>query len=125
MQYALLIYETPDEFDSRERGPDDPYQAAWRAYYQAMRSASVYVGGDPLHLPETGTTVRKTDGKRHVQDGPYANTKEQLAGFLVLELRSLDEALDWAVRCPAASCGAVEVRPLAPDVKQRITGERI
>jgi hypothetical protein len=123
MQYALLIYETPDEFASRERGPDDPYQAAWRAYYQAVRSAGVYVGGDPLHPPETGTTVRRTDGKRHVQDGPYANTKEQLAGFLVLELRSLDEALDWAARCPTASGGAVEVRPLARDVKQRITGE--
>ncbi len=123
MQYAFLIYETPDEFASRERGPDDPYQAAWRAYYRAVRSAGVYVGGDPLHLPETGTTVRRTDGKRHVQDGPYANTKEQLAGIMVLELRSLDEALGWAARCPAASGGAVEVRPLAPDVKQRITGE--
>jgi hypothetical protein len=123
MQYALLIYETPDEFASRERGSDEPYQAAWRAYYEAMRSTGVYVGGDALHLPETATTVRRTDGKRHVQDGPYANTKEQLAGFLVLELRSLDEALDWAARCPAASGGAVEVRPLARDVKQRITGE--
>ena len=123
MQYALLIYETPDEFDSRERGPEDPYQAAWRAYYQAVRSAGVYVGGDALHLPETGTTVRRADGKRQVQDGPYANTKEQLAGVMVLELRSLDEALDWAARCPAASGGAVEVRPLAREVKQRITGE--
>jgi hypothetical protein len=123
MQYALLIYETPDEFASRELGPDDPYQGAWRAYYQAMRSTGVYVGGDALHLPETGTTVRRTDGKRQVQDGPYANTKEQLAGVVVLELRSLDEALDWAARCPAASGGAVEVRPLARDVKQRITGE--
>jgi len=123
MQFALLIYETPDEFASRERGPDDPYLGAWRAYYQAMISTAVYVGGNALHLPETGTTVRRTDGKRHVQDGPYANTKEQLAGVLILELRSLDEALDWAARCPAASGGAVEVRPLASDVKQRITGE--
>ena len=123
MQYALLIYETPDQFASRERGEDDPYLGAWRAFYQSLRSTSVYLGGDALHLPETGTTVRRTDGKRHVQDGPYANTKEQLAGFMVLELRSLDEALDWAARCPAASTGAVEVRPIALDTKQRITGE--
>jgi hypothetical protein len=123
MKYALLIYETPDEFASRERGPDDPYLGAWRAYYQAMISTGVYVGGNALHLPETGTTVRRTEGKRHVQDGPYANTKEQLAGIAVLELRSLDEALDWAARCPAAAAGAVEVRPLAPEVEQRITGE--
>ena len=123
MKYAFLIYETPDEFASRERGLDDPYLGAWRAYYQLMISSGVYVGGDALHLPETGTTVRRTEGKRHVQDGPYANTKEQLAGFMVLELRSLDEALEWAARCPAASGGAVEVRPLAREVKQRITGE--
>jgi hypothetical protein len=88
-----------------------------------MISTGVYVGGDALHLPETGTTVRRTEGKRHVQDGPYANTKEQLAGFAVLELPSLDEALDWAARCPAAAAGAVEVRPLALDRKQIITGE--
>jgi len=123
MQFALLIYETPDEFASRQRGPDDPYQAAWRAYYQAVRSTTVYVGGDALHLPETGTTVRRIDGKRHVQDGPYANTKEQLAGIMILELRSLDEALDWAARCPAAAGGAVEIRPLDRDIMQRITGE--
>jgi hypothetical protein len=57
-----------------------------------------------------------------VQDGPYADTKEQLAGFLVLELPSLDEALDWAARCPAASSCPVEVRRLAHDTKHRITG---
>jgi hypothetical protein len=124
MLYALLIYEDPESFASRENGEGDPYLGAWRAYYKAMLSARVYLRGDPLHLPETGTTVRRTDGKRQVQDGPYANTKEQLAGFMILELRSLDEALDWAARCPAASEGAVEVRPLAPDVYQRITGGR-
>ena len=56
-----------------------------------------------------------------MQDGPYADTKEQLGGLTVLELPSLDAALDWAARCPAASYGAVEVRPLAPDTKRRIT----
>jgi hypothetical protein len=74
-------------------------------------------------LPETGTTVRQTDGKRTVQDGPYANTKEQLAGFIIMELPSLDEALEWAGRCPATAAGAVEVRPLAPEAKERIVSE--
>ncbi len=99
----------------------DPYIGAWRAYYRALIDSGVYVGGDPLEVPETGTTVTIKDGKRHVQDGPYADTKEQLAGFMVLELPSLDQALNWAARCPTASAGAVEVRPLAPESKRRIT----
>ena len=57
-----------------------------------------------------------------MQDGPYADTKEQLGGFTILELPSLDEALDWAARCPAASYGAVEVRRLSPEDKRRVTG---
>jgi hypothetical protein len=65
--------------------------------------------------------VRLRDGKRRVQDGPFADTKEQLGGFIIMELPSLDAALDWAERCPAAATGAVEVRPLAPESKRRIT----
>lgn len=63
------------------------------------------------------------DNKRQIQDGPYANTKEQLGGFTLLELPSLDAALEWAARCPAASYGVVEVRPVASEMEQRITGE--
>ncbi len=124
MRYAMLIYETPEAFASRENGEGDPYLGAWRAYHKALVESGVFIGGDPLHLPETGTTVRLTEGRRQIQDGPYANTKEQLAGFAILELPSLDAALDWAARCPAASAGAVEVRPLAPEARRRITGER-
>ncbi len=121
MRFAMLIYEKPEAFASRANGDDDPYRGAWRVYYQAMTAAGVHVGGDPLDLPATGATVRLADGKRHVQDGPYADTKEQLAGFAVLELPSLEAALEWAARCPAAAAGAVEVRPLAPETKRRIT----
>ena len=121
MQFALLIYESPEAFATRKNVEDDPYRGAWRAYYKALVDAGVYVGGDPLEVPETGTTLRIEGGKRRVQDGPYADTKEQLAGLITLELPSLDEALDWAARCPTASAGAVEVRPLAPDTKRRIT----
>ena len=122
MQYVMLIYETPEAFRSRKNDDQDPYLGAWRAYYKALVEAGVYVGGNPLELPETATTLQLKHGKRHVQDGPYANTKEQLAGFSILELPSVDAALDWAARCPAASTGAVEVRPLAPEAKKRITG---
>jgi hypothetical protein len=120
MQFALLIYEEPEAFASRKSDGSDPYTGAWRAYYKALVEAGVYVGGDPLAVPETGTTVRIKDGKRGVQDGPYADAKEQLGGFTILELPSLDAALEWAARCPAASYGAVEVRPLAPELKRRI-----
>jgi hypothetical protein len=121
MQFAMLIYESTEAFASRDKDEIDSYTGAWRAYYKALVDAGVYVGGNPLQVPETGTTIRIREGKRRVQDGPYADTKEQLGGFTVLELPSLDAALDWAARCPAASYGAVEVRPLAPDTKRRIT----
>jgi hypothetical protein len=121
MQYALLIFEAPEAFATRKTPQNNPYNGAWRAYYKAVVEAGIYVGGDPLEVPETATTVRLMDGKRHVQDGPFADTKEQLAGFMILELPSLDAALDWAAQCPAASVGAVEVRPLAPESRRRIT----
>ncbi|HXM64614.1 MAG TPA: YciI family protein [Terriglobales bacterium] len=122
MQFALLIYESPEAFAARTSDGTDTYTGAWRAYHKALMEAGVYVAGDPLQVPETGTTVRLKEGKRRVQDGPFADTKEQLGGFTVLELPSLDAALDWAARCPAAALGAVEVRALAPEMKRRITG---
>jgi hypothetical protein len=124
MQFALLIYERPHDFDRREDPAEDKvYSGAWQAWHKALVEAGVFVGGSPLEQPDTGTTVRLKDSKRLVQDGPYANTKEQLGGFTILELPSLDAALEWAARCPAASYGAVEVRPIASEVHQRVTGE--
>jgi hypothetical protein len=120
MQFALLIYESPEAFGARKSDGTDPYTGAWRAYHKALVEAGVFVGGDPLEVPETGTTIRMKEGKRGVQDGPYADTKEQLGGFTILELPSLDAALEWAARCPGAAYGAVEVRPLAPETKRRI-----
>jgi hypothetical protein len=122
MQFALLVFEPPEAFAARNDDETGPYLGAWRAYYKSLVGAGIYVGGSPLEVPETGTTVRVKEGKRRVQDGPFADTKEQLAGFIILELPSVDAALDWAARCPAASAGVVEVRPLAPESKRRITG---
>ena len=106
MKFALLIYESPDAFASRKGDGSNTYTGAWRAYHKALVESDVFVGGDPL---EVG-----------VQDGPYADTKEQLGGFTIIEVPSLDAALEWAARCPAASYGAVEVRPLAPETRRRI-----
>ena len=122
MQFALLVYESSEAFAARSGDGTDPYTGAWRAYHKALVESGKYVAGDPLEAPETGTTVRLREGKRRVQDGPIADTKEQLGGFIIMELPSLDEALDWAARCPTAATGAVEVRPLAPQSKHRITG---
>jgi hypothetical protein len=119
MQFALLIYESPAAFAARNSDENDAYLGAWRAYHKALVEAGIFVGGNPL---QTGTTVRLKDGKRRVQDGPFADTKEQLGGFTILELPSLDEALDWAARCPAAAIGAVEVRPVSTAYLRRVTG---
>ncbi len=113
---------TARSFSARNANENDPYLGAWRAYHKALVEADIFVGGSPLQPPETGTTVRLKDGKRRVQDGPFADTKEQLGGFTILELPSLDAALEWAARCPAAAIGAVEVRPVSPEYLRRVTG---
>jgi hypothetical protein len=120
MHYMLLIYETADDFEARTNERRDAQIGAWRAYYLAMVEAGIYVSGAPLEKPEAGATVRISGGQRHVQDGPYADTKEQLGGQVVLDLPSLDAALEWAARCPTAATGAVEVRPLSPQVRDLV-----
>jgi hypothetical protein len=79
-----------------------------------MRKAGIYVTGNRLRGAATATTVRVTDGRTQVVDGPYAETKEQLGGFHIIDVPDLDTALGWAARCPSASRGLVEVRPVWP-----------
>jgi hypothetical protein len=111
MQYALVIYESPEAFAARTGQNQETYWGAWRAYADALRHAGVMAGGKGLEPPATGTTVRFRDGERTVQDGPYADTKEQLGGFFIIDVPDLDAALDWAARCPVAD-GSVEIRPI-------------
>lgn len=110
MQYAILIYETPDDFAARNDHRKDEYWGPWFAYSQAASEAGKTVGGACLQGPDTGTTLKAGT----VEDGPYADTREQLGGFFLIEAETLDEAMDWAARCPAAASGAVEVRPVQP-----------
>ena len=110
MKFVLLIHETPAAVAGRGQGPDHPYIAAWRAFHKALVDAGAFVGGAPLKLNDTSTTVRLEQGRRRVQDGPFVEAKEQLGGFCIIDVKDLDAALDWAARCPAAGYGAVEVR---------------
>ena len=107
MKYAILVYETEQDFANRAQ-----YVPAYNAYAQALSEAGVMTGGAALQPGHIASTVRIKDGQRQVQDGPYADTKEQLGGFFLIDVPDLDQALDWAARCPGAGICAVEVRPL-------------
>lgn len=115
MKFAMLIYEPPELFEARRKTPgDSEFWAPWRAYHKALTDAGVYAGGSPLDPPETtATSIRVRGGERHVQDGPFADTKEQLGGFMLFEVPTLADAISWASKCPAAGYGTVEVRPVA------------
>jgi hypothetical protein len=92
----------------------DEWMPTCAAYAEAMRKAGIYVTGNRLRGVTTATTVRVSDAGTQVVDGPYAETKEQLGGYHVIEVPDLDTALAWAARCPSASRGLVEVRPVWP-----------
>lgn len=115
MQYAILIYEGKEDFATRNH-PEKAgaYWGAYTAYSKAIAESGIMRGGAGLQGPDTATVVSFSNGKRHVQDGPYADTKEQLGGFFIIEAANLDEALKWAAKCPAMTGGKVEVRPVLP-----------
>ncbi len=88
--------------------------SAYGAYTKAMKEAGAWVGGERLRPSSTATTVRVQNGKTQVLNGPYAEVKEQLGGYYLVEAADLDAAIGWAARCPGASRGAIEVRPIWP-----------
>jgi hypothetical protein len=115
----LLAYETPGDFALRraEKKAYDAYMGEWFAYSEAMTKAGVIRGGAALKAPETATFVSMQGGKRRVEDGPFADAKEQLGGYFIIEAANLDEAARWAAKCPAAKSGRVDVRAI-PDYGQ-------
>ena len=112
MDYTLLFYLSPGEFTART-DPENKkaFWGSFMPYMKALRDAGAVVSGAGLQPPELATTVRMQDGHRMVQDGPYADTKEQLGGFFIINVPDLDTALAWAARYPASPGGLVEVRP--------------
>jgi hypothetical protein len=112
MQYMLLIYGDEAARGSATKEQMGQMFAAYGAYTEAMKKAGVFKAGDPLQATSTATTVRAVDGKTKVLNGPYAEAKEQLGGYYLIEAADLDSALSWASRCPGAQFGAIEVRPV-------------
>ena len=116
MHYTMLIFETEADFARRtDLATREAYWAEWPPYAEALRAAGVMLGGSGLQPPATATTLRFRDGGEPVvQDGPYADTKEQLGGYFLLDVPDLDTALKWAARCPRSPGRAVEIRPNLP-----------
>lgn len=112
MKFALLVYETASEFAARsDPKRKEAYWAGWSGYTKAIKDAGIMVDGAGLQTPDNATIVQLKGGRRQVQDGPFADTKEQLGGYYIIDVPDLDTALDWAARLPCATTGKVEVRP--------------
>jgi hypothetical protein len=114
MKYMLLIYQNEAAMQSARQADIGQIMAAYGAYTEALKKAGVIVAGNPLEPSTSATTVRVANGKTNVLNGPYAETKEQLGGYYLIDVPDLDAALSWAARCPGASHGTMEVRPLRP-----------
>ena len=113
-QYLMAVHHSPDA----PPPPPEEMQKAFRQvdqYNEELRNAGAWVFGGGLHSPDIATVVRVEDGEAIVTDGPFAETKEQLGGFWIIEAPDLDAALAWATKASAACMGPVEVRPFQDD----------
>ena len=113
MQYMLLINDDPSAWAEMSEEQVNAVMGEYFAYSAAIREEGIFVDGNALKGPETAHTVRMRDGKKLVADGPFAETKELVGGYYVVDCDTLDQALDAAARIPSARFGAVAVRPIA------------
>jgi hypothetical protein len=112
MQYLLMIYSEVDRWNRLTDSERQQGVAAYQAYTESLKKAEALVGANRLQHTNTATTVRLVDGKPQVLDGPYSDSKEQLAGYYLIDVPNLDAAIAWASRCPGAGHGIMEVRPV-------------
>jgi hypothetical protein len=112
MKYMLLIFNDEEKVRAIPKEDLNKMMPAYAAYTEALKKAGVIVGGDRLQFSSTATTVSVRDGKTKVLNGPYAEAKEQLGGYYIIDVPDMDSALSWATRCPGASSGTIEVRPI-------------
>jgi hypothetical protein len=112
MEYLLLIHSDEKALQALTQEETGSVLAAYGAYMKAMADAGVSKGGQRLRPTSTATTVRVQNGKTQVLNGPYAEIKEQLGGYFLIDAPDLDAAISWAARCPGAQYGAIEVRPI-------------
>jgi hypothetical protein len=114
MQYILLIHDEEQVWGGMSEQERGAMYAEYGAFTEAVRESGALVGANQLQPTATATTVRVRNGETLTTDGPFAETKEQLGGYYVVDVESLDEALAWAARIPSARIGSIEVRPLVP-----------
>jgi len=112
MQYILMDYVNEAGWPQLTKAEQEHWLGAYRVYMEAMTKAGVLRSSNGLQRTSAATTVRVANGKTQVLDGPYADSKEQLGGFHIIDVADLDAAISWAARCPTALHGVVEVRPV-------------
>lgn len=112
MRYMMLIYQDESRMTAPKQGAVTDMSAAYVTYTKALKEAGIWLGGDALQPTRSATAIRVADGKTNVVDGPFADTKEQLAGYYMIDTPDLDGAISWASRCPGAASGTVELRPI-------------
>ena len=114
MKYMLLIIGDETRMNTVPTVADTGMSEEFAAYHQSLVKAGVYVGGERLRPTSDATTVRVRDKKAVVLSGPYADTQEQLGGYYIIDVPNLDDAIDWAAKCPSARAGSIEIRPVWP-----------
>ena len=112
MQYLLMIYCAEDVGPQPGDAEFPEYMNGFFDFNRRTQEAGVLVGGEPLEKAETATTVRVRDDKAELSDGPFAETREVLGGYYLLDCDNLDDALEWAAQIPTAQYGSIEVRPI-------------
>ena len=112
MQYMLLIYDNEKMWPAMNEKERNALMGEYFAFTEEVKKSGKLVGGDALQATNTATTVRVREGKRLTTDGPFAETKEQLGGYYIVDAKDLDEALAWAAKIPGARFGSIEVRPV-------------
>ena len=112
MQYMLLIYGDENAWEGMSPEEQAAGLEPWTDYTKWLKQTGAYVAGDALAPTTAATTVRIREGQTMTTDGPFAETKEQLGGYYLIDVPDLDAALSWAARCPGAEYGTIEVRPV-------------
>jgi hypothetical protein len=115
MQYMLLIYDDPAAWGAMSEEDTRAIMGEYFAYTEELRAAGAFVAGDALQPTTTATSVRVRGDETLTTDGPFAETKEALGGYYVIDVETLDEALEWAARIPSARIGTIEVRPVVTE----------
>jgi len=112
MKYLCLIYDDEKKLAGMSKSESDAFMSEYGAYTESVKGSGHYLGGNPLQPVHTATTIRSRNGKVSTTDGPFAETKEQLGGYYLIEAKDLNEAIQVGSRIPSAKTGSIEVRPI-------------